>query len=396
MRATVRTLLSKTDKGRFLGLILLVLYCSIWRASASLGPWGDVQRQTILLEPPDDYLSSARFRSEELDWFVPVEGRTNFLQQLDSFDLLREQRAKLQDITHWRTTTNGWRYAPDSDLLFGLSSLARGQIYLLLSKYPKNIFHTNPFVLHDADADISLAGSGLTLETIRTVKQLLYKRGPSWCFSDMRVFEQLPADEFKRLLKALNRTPSVILELHVSPESDVSALVRYWGKHGSEAEVRTLLESLVKVPGGAAVDIAHLLPRFARERLYRFPDKSHPESVAREQCFWSALNFFNKEPDDRFAKTKYVNEALAGNYYRVHDDPAFGDLVVLADESGHIMHCSVYIADDTVFTKNGGYLVIPWTLMKIPEMMARYSVIGARQILTLRPKPTSTAAIDRP
>jgi hypothetical protein len=368
-------------------LVVGLTFCWISQSLASLKPWGELQKESIILEPPDEYLSDTRFTPDKLHWFVPTNARTNFLEQLNAFDLTREQHAKLKDFTHWRSSTNGWRYSPDRELLLDLSSLGRTQIYTLLSKYPENIYQRTPFILSSPNVDACLANSGLSVQTLNQLKRLLYKRESCWCFSDMAV----PPHEFKQLLKTLCRIPSLILKLHITPASDVDALVRYWGKQETATEAGVLLKSLAKMPQGATLDIVHLLPRFARERLYRFPDKSEHEILAQQNCFWTALNFFNGEPDDRFGDNEFLNETIKTKYARTNDDPQFGDVVGLADDSGRIIHCSVYIADETVFTKNGGYRLKPWVLMTIPDMMARYSMMGAHQLVTFRSKATSTA-----
>jgi hypothetical protein len=372
-------------------LILLGLFSGVISESALAAskPWGELQTESIILEPPDEYLSNDRPTLEQLDWFFASETRTNFLEQIKFFDLTTEQRAAIQDARSWRSATNGYRFSPSPKLILGMSQLARGQIYLLLARHPENVYHHTPFILQMTALDAGLANSGLASETLSLLKRLLYKRGPSWCFSDMGVFRDLPRDEFKRLLKTLARVMTVVLKLHMTPESDVNALVRYWGKSGTERHVRTLLESLAKVPGGATIDVTHLLPPLARERLYRYPDPSQTNALTQQQCYWTALNFLNERSDDRYSKPKFVKEAVERDYVRVRGEAGFGDLVIITDGSDQLLHTSVYIADDMVFTKNGGFLLTPWVLMKIPEMVSAYSTAGPIKVMTIRQKQNS-------
>ena len=60
---------------------------------------------------------------------------------------------------------------------------------------------------------------------------------------------------------------------------------------------------------------------------------------------------------------------------RVFTDPRYGDLVFLSKPNGEIIHSSVYIADNVVYTKNGGHYLSPWMLMKIPEMVDAFSAM---------------------
>jgi hypothetical protein len=372
-------------------LLLMMLGVSGGVIAASK-PWGELQSESIILEPPDEYLSNDRPSLEQLDWFLPRESRTNFLEQVKFFDLTKDQRAAIQEAGSWRSVANGYRFSPSPKLILEMSQLARGQIYLILAQHPENTYQHLPFILQMTALDEGLANSGLASETLSLLKRLLYKRGPSWCFSDMSVFRDLPRDEFKRLLKTLARVMTVVLKLHLAPESDVNSLVRYWGKSGTERHVRTLLESLAKVPGGATIDVTHLLPPFARERLYKYPWPSQTNAVAQQQCYWTALNFLNEHPDDRYSKPKFVKEAIERDYLRVRGEAGFGDLVIITDGSDQLLHTSVYIADDMVFTKNGGFLLTPWVLMKIPEMVAAYSTTGPIKIMTIRLKQNSVPA----
>lgn len=336
-------------------------------------PWGDLESDAIVLEVPDEYLSSSRFSAEKLAWFFPSAAHSQFLNRLGSFDLTEAQRSLLGDAAKWRTTTNGFYFSPDREFLIELTTQARQQIYPMLAPFPENIYQNSPFRFHPQEVDQWFANSGLYSATVSLLKRLLYRRGESMCFSDMAVFSSLPLDEYKRVLKSLTRVRAVVMRLRISPETDVNALVGYWGKRETTERIKPLLESLAKTKTGATLDVVHLLPAFARNRLYSFPDRSDTEACARQNCFWTAMNFFSEKPDDRFSDPKYIKEVLHRDYTRIQAEPTFGDLIALQDSHGSYVHWSVYIADDVVFTKNGGYILQPWTLMKTPDMLAKYS-----------------------
>jgi len=44
------------------------------------------------------------------------------------------------------------------------------------------------------------------------------------------------------------------------------------------------------------------------------------------------------------------------------------------------------LADDVVFTKNGGDYMQPWVLMKIPDMLAYYNAKEPAQVTVYRSK----------
>jgi hypothetical protein len=79
--------------------------------------------------------------------------------------------------------------------------------------------------------------------------------------------------------------------------TDVEPLVRYWANGTGKGY------SAARIPGPNArwrkPDISHLLTPFARYRLYTYPFSENPLENGHD-CFWSSMNFFNAEPDDRF------------------------------------------------------------------------------------------------
>src|SRR5207248_1383191 len=125
------------------------------------------------------------------------------------------------------------------------------------------------------------------------------------------------------------------------------------------------------IPGGASVNISYLLPPFARVRLYTYA-RPTDATAGRQNCFWTALNFFNEDPDQRFVDADFAQRVLATDYEQVFGPAEFGDVISVRDPSGTPVHMCVYLADDVVFTKNGLDRIAPWVLMKMPDMLASY------------------------
>jgi hypothetical protein len=172
----------------------------------------------------------------------------------------------------------------------------------------------------------------------------------------------------------------------VSPATDTKALAAYWGKEGRAKDIVPLLESLRRVPGGAELDVAHLLPPMARQRLYTYPFPSEDQIELKRDCTWTALNFFDETPDDRFCDPKEAMAELRSKYYPIKDTPTFGDVICLLGPDNRILHSAVYIADRIVFTKNGGYFSQPWLLMDFRDMVARYSNARGLEVRAYRLK----------
>jgi hypothetical protein len=156
--------------------------------------------------------------------------------------------------------------------------------------------------------------------------------------------------------------------------SQVSGLAEYWGRGGRRTDIRPLLESIAGIGGASSLDIVHVLPSFARERLYRYPrltaqDLDRPILA---NCLWTALNFFNAAPDDRCLDVRFSVEHLKQDYYVVENNFQLGDIVAILDEKGNIFHTAVYLADNLVFTKNGMSPVAPWVILPIDTVLDYY------------------------
>jgi len=68
-----------------------------------------------------------------------------------------------------------------------------------------------------------------------------------------------------------------------------------------------------------------------------------------------------------------VKQKLDSEYFPVFSDPRYGDLVFLVKPNGDIIHWAVFLADDIVYTKNGGHFTAPWMLAKISDLVDIYS-----------------------
>ena len=96
------------------------------------------------------------------------------------------------------------------------------------------------------------------------------------------------------------------------------------------------------------------------------------------------MNFFNDPPDDKVPILDFTFNAIKKDFYQVQGEPAFGDLVALIAPDGTLKHLCNYVADEVVFTKNGGHFLQPCTLMKMPDMLAKYPAEPPLKIAFLR------------
>jgi hypothetical protein len=178
-----------------------------------------------------------------------------------------------------------------------------------------------------------------------------------------------------RLLKAITKQDTMLVRLRVTPESDINSLTAYWGKACWNTDVKAILDSLQRVPGGASVDIIELLPPLPTSLLYSFPVPQNPYKgpVAKRDCHWTSFNFFREPADDRFGEPPYAVEHLKTDYFPVMSDPRFGDLVLFTNAKGDAIHSAVFLADDIVYTKNGNSQLYPWMFSTISDILGVYS-----------------------
>ena len=172
----------------------------------------------------------------------------------------------------------------------------------------------------------------------------------------------------------MSRKRTLLAGLHVTSESNLDSIINYWGAGGQKKDVGPLLHAL-RHEADAKINIVCLLPHFAREHLYTYPVNGEVDKAGRKQdCFWSAMNFFNEPPDDRVGDLAFLGGLLKSDYAQIAQPSQLGDVVFLTTAKGTAIHAAVYIADDIVFTKNGESYTQPWILMHLQDMLDTYSV----------------------
>lgn len=176
-------------------------------------------------------------------------------------------------------------------------------------------------------------------------------------------------------------TETLLVKLRVKPDSDVEALLSYWGIGGRGEAVRPLMEALDDVPGGVSLNISYFFPTFARMRLYTYPKAGKISPAGKEDCFWTAMNFLNEVPDDNMMDREQLLAKLRAEYKEVKGELRFGDVLAVINSQKIVAHMCVHVADDVVFTKNGMSANAPWVLMRRPQMLKEY---GGEQALRIR------------
>jgi len=339
------------------------------------GPWGRLEIVPIIISPPMEFVWQTEAGGPRgVIWHFPKMSLSQLNEKLIELGLPDSLQSRLRSLAEMNPTIDGYSMRVDRGLVMGLSPEVRARLYVFLHRFKQNTDQVESFRFCGASAEQWFGDAPISPETRRLVAPLVYRHGSFLFFSDLRSVEPLlpSVEERMALVRALSRESTVLLNLKVSPESDIEALVRYWGRGGRDKEVRPILESLSQVGGEQSLDITQLLPPFARQRIYTYPSPQLDDARISRDCFFSALNFFSDPPDERFGKAESTFSTFREDYYRVFGDLQFGDLILYTDHRGELVHAAVYIAANIVFTKNGTTIARPWMFLRLQDMKDFY------------------------
>ncbi len=350
-------------------------------------PWGELEYENIPLENSANLFLDAAERTKAPRWVFRSVTPAQLTELFTGCALPAAQGSFLLATNHWEILSNGIAISPPEELVMGLSQSARQRIYHALAPDRENYVQYFPFRFPLGTLDEHLADCHLPGDKLEMLRGLTYTNAGALCLClDAPLQKRLATNEFQALIRALYSIPAVDLRLHIGGNADVDTLVRYWGHGGREKRIRPLLESLARVRGGGSVSVGQLFPAFARLRLDTFPDPESDAEADREDCVFTALNFFNEQADYSFEDATKAHDALHSGYAPIQGPPTFGDLVFLIDPAGVTAHVCVYIAADVVYTKNGANHLQPYVLMRIPEVLAFYPVEGSWNLVIFRKK----------
>ena len=340
------------------------------------GPWGNLESLPLYIEPPEEYLP-VKHRLEESGLAWKFAGYTPALLSalFDLGDFNSDQKTELLDQSKWAVSNDGIVINPSSDLIISLSPHSRKVIYGVLAQIPGNAVRNNRSYFPANKFDEYFAKSGLSPDIVELVRKLSFPHGSLLFFCDAPlVLSKLDNYQDKlRLMKVLTRKSTLLLKVHIMPDTDINALVDYWSKGAPAKDIKPILQSLADVPGGARMGIGKFFPRLPRESLYTFPYPSQDPAAVNKDCHWTALNFFNDPPDARYTDINAVKQRLTGDYYPVPSDLRYGDILELVRPNGDAIHSCVFIADNVVYTKNSAQPTEPFMLMTIPDMLDAFS-----------------------
>ncbi len=337
-------------------------------------PWGELTLRRIVISPPLEYIPTNAGPIWYPKWAFPhttIDDVTRILTEagFSAADVTRLGAAAQPDVS-----IRGFAIVPEPALVRAMAPDVRAKLYAVLVKYPVNFDQQAAYRFYGTLEE--WLGSDLSPETRALVDPLIYRSGDFLSFADIELVRAKIGNgpELQHLLKRLLRQSTVLVSLRVDDASEVQGLTEYWGRGGRKMDIRPLLETMAESGPDHSIDIIHLLPSMVRSLLYRYPQVTL-EDLRKPQlpnCYWTALNFFASEPDDRLRDPAFALERLSKDYFVVQDRLQLGDIVAFSDSEMNIFHVAVYIADGLVFTKNGFSSLAPWTIVPVDRLIGHF------------------------
>ena len=339
------------------------------------GPWGRIEYQTIYLTAPEAILDEFPMPNPQPRWCFADSTPAAVRELITTAGLDDVTRDRLFADPHARRDAEGvFTLFPTVTDVETLKPQVREAIYRELAKYTQNPFVHDAICVPDGDVDSWLQGSGLPDKIMAQIRQLVYHDGESLLFSDYRVLlSQAGSDnEARRWVKALTRTRAVIAYLKVDAADDLPALRRYWSASFHRKDSLPILNATAEMSGGGRLDLVNLLPPIPRRLVYAYITPELDRIGQLPNCHWTSLNFFNYTRQNIYVDLKLAASHVLEDYDRVTGPPAFGDVLFFLDEKGNAYHSCVFLADNLVFTKNGGNTVMPWIITLLSDVKQLY------------------------
>lgn len=353
---------------------------------------GRFETHTFMLTRPDEEAAYYDQALIKRPWYFK-DSAANVGRFFESLELPKAARTWLLDTSNWSFAEGLISLDVPREINLEITAETRAQLAERLSQLPENESFQFPYIFPTERIEDWFQDMDARPEIVAMTRSLLYRRGGSACLSDAATpGEALAPEEKRRFVRSLSRIRVARIQLNLDPGIDFTTVLEYWSTKETVRGLEPLLRSISTDSQGGGIDAAMLLPPFAREFVYSFPDEEYDPEVLRKDCFWTSIRFHypNIEGDPAFFEAKHCMQFIEQNYRKISGEPHFGDVLLLYDpESLDVMHACVYIADDVVFTKNGVSVRQPWALMKIDDMMAYYRVFKNPSKLWVRPKNDS-------
>ncbi len=268
-------------------------------------------------------------------------------------------------------TTREGVIVPDSKLLDLFDAAARQRWWSVLAGHAFNASYRWPVTITEhglaaLEADPRFAGA------VERIRRWSATEGRRVIFADLFAVESALPDaatriEFFQQLLGTDTAFVKVVSTNTEPEV-VSRQAAYWLSHGRSRTVEPMLAAVARIEGSDRIDLAHLLPRFARSVLYTYPpDFSTAWEPSRDNAILAA-GFFDPDIDPGPVIAAGFTAWLKQNCEQIDEPRQFGDIVVFENTATtQWPFAAVYIADGLVLGRRPG-IYGPWELLPESEV----------------------------
>jgi hypothetical protein len=357
--------------------------------SVHVGPWGELITRDISLERPAEYLTEEVAKPPAQVWLFNGLKPAAVKAFLVKNGLTDAQAAAATAPAACKEINSGTQLTPSADFLFSLTPANRQQLYPALAGFGLNLYLDYPYIFPANTIESIYTDDRLQPDDVELLKRLVYPNGGAQQLADYQfLLNQIPTVERRvALTRAMSRQSAVFAGLAIKPDTDIDKLASYWSNVPNVrfTDIRPLMEALKRLPEGGNLSLLYLLPKFARERLYTFPQPPQPGEPTMD-CHWTTFNFSNETPDNRFNDPAFAVQYIQKNFYQIAAPSVYGDILLLMNDKNEIKHSATYLANDLVFTKNGNNYRQPWMIMRIADLVATYPNTPPMRAIYMRKK----------
>lgn len=357
---------------------------------SAIGPWGTIDYYQVQLFCPPDYVNNYEVPSAQTEWLFPNMGEEEFITTATNAGLTQREVRMILENSAVILDEELIRIYPKDETVRSLSPSSRAVLNRILSTNPDNRFQHRPFYFDSPNMSHTFQGTDLPRPMIQAIANLAYPTpsGRGYFLSSLPFLLQNThnSKEEQLLLRALLRTPTLMLRLVINDESEIENLQNYWSAGFKNKDIMPLMESVLRTPDVERLDIAHLLPPTARRTLLSYPTLADGVDGRFPDWFWSCRNFFRFTPENVYADSPRRDYIIAEEFSPAMPPNQFGDLILLHSGS-QVIHGCIHIAADIVYTKNSPDIFTPWVLMKLEDVIGYHDMKGDVTITTMRKKP---------
>lgn len=348
------------------------------------GPWGRFSYYYFYLEAPAHLIEVFPLRNPRTRWAVPSDREAEFRQVLEGAALTPSERSSLGNQANTGLADGLFALFPTPEVLLSISPEARATIYQYLGRFEINPEIKDPVRIRSGSVDEWAKGTAIRPELVEQMKRMTYMRDGLMLFADFaHLISQAGSEsEIRVLQRHSSRVRSMMLRIDLNAVDSIDEILAYWttGLGLRRKEIEPVIRAAIETPGVTELDAVHLLPPLARKLLYTYPDMSMAIEGQLPDCHWTALNFFNYNPETIYLNEFFAASGLLSGFEQIEGPYRFGDVLVFVTPQMNAHHSCVYLAGDVVYTKNGRSLYAPWTVSHLSDVKALYPEVDGQPL----------------